>query len=135
MDMKTPTIGSLIDKLHTVREKRRKLAEQDKPLAKEEEELKELVLTTLAANDTDKASSKKATASISYVTVANVKDWDAFHAFVKKTGYFHLLQRRVSDPSYREVVELAQTDKKLAKQLAEAGVESFVKKNLNLRSI
>ena len=33
--MKTPTIGSLIDKLVAVRDKRRALAEQDKELAKD----------------------------------------------------------------------------------------------------
>ena len=126
MDMKTPTIGSLIDKLHAVREKRRKLVEQDKPLAKEEEELKELVLATLAANDTDKASSKKATASISYVTVANVKDWDAFYAFVKKTGYFHLFQRRVTDTACRELWEQG-------KQIP--GLQPFTKRKLNIRTV
>ena len=135
MQMKTPTIGSLIDKLVAVRDKRRALAEQDKELAKEVEQLTASILAQLEAQGMDKASSKKATASISHVTVANVTDWEKFHTFVKKTGFFHLLQRRVSDPSYREVVELAQSDKKMAKALADAGVESFVKTNLNLRAI
>lgn len=135
MNMKTPTIGSLIDKLVAVRDKRRALAEHDKELAKEVEQLTGSILAQLEAQGTTKASSKKATASISHVTVANVTDWEKFHAFVKKTGFFHLLQRRVSDPSYREVVELAQSDKKMAKALADAGVESFVKTNLNLRAI
>jgi hypothetical protein len=135
MDMKTPTIGSLIDKLFGVREKRRALAKEDEALAKEVEQLTADILAQLDAQGMDKASSKKATASISHVTVANVTDWDKFHAFVKKTGFFHLLQRRVSDPSYREVVEIASTDKKMAKALAEAGVEPFVKTNLNLRAL
>ena len=135
MDMKTPTLGSLIDKLVTVRDKRRALAEQDKELAKEVEELQATILARLEAEGTDKASSKKATVSRTTVTVANVTDWDAFWGFIHKNKFNHMLQRRVSDPAYRELVELAQSDKKLAKQLQTAGVEPFVKVNLNLRSL
>ena len=89
----------------------------------------------LKAEGMDKASSKKATASISYVTTADVTDWDKFWAFIHKNKFDHLLQRRVSDPAYRELLELAQSDKKLAKQLDAAGVQPFVKTNLNLRAI
>lgn len=135
MDMKAPTLGSLIDKLVAVREKKRKLAEEEKVLNKELEELQATVLARMSAEGTDKASSKKATVSISTVTVANVTDWDKFWNFIHKNKFNHLLQRRVSDPAYRELMELSQSDKKLAKQLAEAGVESFVKTNLNLRAI
>ena len=78
----------------------------------------------------DKATGKKATASISNVTVANVEDWDKFHAFVKKTGYFHLLQRRVSDPGFRELLE-----QKGAAAMAKVGVVPFVKQNLNLTTL
>lgn len=135
MDMKTPTLGSLIDKLVTVRDKRRALAEQDKELVKEVEELQATILARLEAEGTDKASSKKATVSRTTVTVANVTDWDAFWSFIHKNKFNHMLQRRVSDPAYRELVEMAQSDKKLAKQLQAAGVEPFVKVNLNLRSL
>ena len=134
MDMKIQTLGSLIDKLYAVREKRRELAEKDKLLAAEVDELQATILARLEAEGTEKASSKKATVSRSTVTVANVTDWDKFWAFIHKNKFNHMLQRRVSDPAYRELVELAQSDKKLAKQLKEAGVESFIKVNLNLRS-
>lgn len=135
MDMKVPTLGSLIDKLATVRDKRRKLLEEEKILVKETEQLQAEIVARLKAEGMDKASSKKATASISYVVTADVTDWDKFWAFIHKNKFDHLLQRRVSDPAYRELLELAQSDKKLAKQLDAAGVQSFVKTNLNLRAI
>lgn len=135
MDMKVPTLGSLIDKLATVRDKRRKLLEEEKILIQEIEQLQAEIVTRLKAEGMDKASSKKATASISYVTTADVTDWDKFWAFIHKNKFDHLLQRRVSDPAYRELLELAQSDKKLAKQLDAAGVQPFVKTNLNLRAI
>lgn len=49
MDMKTQTIGQLIDNLHTVREKRAELAAKDKPLEVEEKELRDLILAALSA--------------------------------------------------------------------------------------
>lgn len=137
MDMKTPTIGQLIDKLHSIREKRAELAAKDKPLEVEEKELRDSIMAALAAQGTDEGKSKKLKVSITYNTVANVKDWDAFWNFILKGKgqYNHLLQRRVSDPAYRELVSLAENDKKLAKALAEAGVESFIAAKLNLRSL
>lgn len=130
MDAPQLPLGKLIDKLNDVREKRRKLAEQDKALAAEYAELEETVKQRLAAEGMDKATGKKATVSTSSVTVANVKDWDAFHAFIKKSGHFHLLQRRVSDPAFRELLE-----QKGEKALQKVGVEPFTKVNLNLRAL
>ena len=74
----------------------------------------------------DKMSGTKASLSISATVTANVEDWDAFYAYILKNKYTHLLQRRVSDPAYRELVE---SGKKVA------GVTPFVKKRLNVRSI
>ena len=137
MDMKALNIGQLIDKLHAVREKRAELAAKDKPLEVEEKELRDTIMAELAAQGTDEARSKKLKVSVTYNTVANVKDWDALWDFILKGKgkYNHLLQRRVSDPAYRELVSLAENDKRLAKALGEAGVESFVAEKLNLRSI
>lgn len=137
MDMKALNIGQLIDKLHAVREKRAGLAAKDKPLEVEEKELRDMILAELAAQGTDEARSKKLKVSVTYNTVANVKDWDAFWDFILKGKgkYNHLLQRRVSDPAYRELVGMAENDKRLAKALGEAGVESFVTAKLNFRSI
>ena len=130
MDVKAPPLGKLIDQLSTLREKRRVLAEQDKVLSGEYAALEDTIKQRLAAEGMDKGTGKNATASISKVVVADVTDWDAFHAFIKKTGYFHLLQRRVSDPSFRELLE-----QKGEKVMAKFGVQPFVKFNLNLTNL
>lgn len=137
MDMKTPTIGQLIDKLAAVRDKRNALAEKDKPLEQEEKLLREAIIAELKAQQTDEGRSKKLKVSLTYSTVANVKDWDAFWDFILKGKgkYNHLLQRRVSDPAYRELLVLSENDKRLAKALSEAGVESFTATKLNIRSL
>lgn len=134
MDMKVSNLGSLIDRLCKIRDAKRELSEKEKKLSAEYAEVEAAILARLESEGTDKASSSTATVSVSHVSVANVKDWEKFWGFIFKNKYSHLLQRRVSDPAYRELVELAQSDKKLAKQLAAAGVETFVKTNLNLRA-
>ena len=130
MDAKVVPLGKLIDQLNDAREAKRKHAEVEKQLNATYSEIEQTVLARLAAEGMDKATGKKATASISNVTVANVEDWDKFHAFVKKTGYFHLLQRRVSDPGFRELLE-----QKGAAAMAKVGVVPFVKQNLNLTTL
>ena len=137
MDMKVLNLGQLIDKLHGVREKRAELAAKDKPLEAEEKELRDTILAELSAQGTEEGRSKKLKVSVTYNTVANVKDWDSLWDFILKGKgkYNHLLQRRVSDPAYRELVGLAQNDKRLAKALGEAGVESFVTAKLNIRTL
>lgn len=116
------TLGQLIDQLDTVRERKRKLSEQIKTLEGEYSVLEEQVKERLLAEGMDKATGKKATASLTQEVVATVKDWDALCAYVKKSGHFHLLQRRVSNPAFRE----------LAAKKPVPGLEPFVKTNLNL---
>ena len=123
-------LGKLIDKLNDARDAKRKHAEQEKILNAAYTEIEAQILERLAAEGMNKGTGTKATASISKVVVANVEDWDKFHAFVKKTGFFHLLQRRVSDPSFRELLEM-----KGAAAMAKAGVVPFVKTNLNLTAL
>ena len=127
MDMKAPTVGSLIDKMEALREKRRVIAEQDKTLAAQYAELEVTLMARLDADGTQKASSKKATVSISEVVVANV-DWDLAWPLIAKNP--QLIQRRASDPAFRELFE-QQGEKFMAKY----GMTPFVKRKLNLRSI
>lgn len=137
MDKKVPNLGQLIDKLHAVREKRAELAAKDKPLEAEEKLLRDTILAELAAQGTEEGRSKNLKVSVTYSTVANVKNWDMFWDFIikGKGKYNHLLQRRVSDPAYRELLGMAENDKRLAKALGEAGVESFVAAKLNIRTL
>ena len=130
MNAKVIPLGKLIDQLNDARDAKRKHAEQEKVLNATYSEIEQSIMARLAAEGMDKATGKKATASISNVTVANVEDWDKFHAFIKKNNFFHLLQRRVSDPGFRELLE-----QKGAAAMAKVGVVPFVKQNLNLTTL
>ena len=118
-------IGTLIDQLHEKREAKRALENQLKALEEEYKLLEEKLLIKFDQEGTTKGAGRLASASVSESVVGNVTDWDKFHAFIKKTGHFHLLQRRTSDAAVRELFEQG---KKVP------GCEPFTKKRLNLRS-
>ncbi len=141
---KPATIGQMIDNLEAIREKKRVAQKVVDDLAAQYSALEAELMERLEKDGTDKASSKKATVSITQTTVANVTDWDAVHAYIKKHGYFHLMQRRISDPAFRELYELELNKLRKKKSFQEdtfdpatviPGFVPFTKKSLNLRSI
>lgn len=125
---KTPTTllkGTTVDKLVSLRNKKRDLEVSVKSLEGQIEELQSQLLEEMEAAGVDKFSGKLGTVSISTNVVANVEDWDALYPYIAKNKLWHLLQRRVSDPAYRELLDAG---KKVP------GVQPFSKKRLNLRA-
>lgn len=99
------TLGELIDELQHIRDEKRKASAEVERLSAAYAEVEAKVEEQLSSMGLDKASGSTATVSLSKVVAANVEDWDAFYKFIKRTGYFHLLQRRTSDPACRELFE------------------------------
>lgn len=118
------TVGQKIDNMFDLREKKRALDAQIKDLDGQLATLESELMEDMTAQGIDKTAGSKATVSITKTTVANVEEWDTFLAYVYKMKYGHLLQRRVSDPAYRELLEQG---KKVP------GVSPFTKDRLNLR--
>ena len=83
------------------------------------------VMEAMYQSGLEKTATKLGTVSISTSTVAQVEDWDKFLAYIYKNKYGHLLQRRVSDPAWRELQEQG---KKVP------GTTGFIKKRLNYRA-
>ena len=83
------------------------------------------IMEAMHQSGLEKTATKMGTVSVSTSTVAQVEDWDAFLAYIYKNKYGHLLQRRVSDPAWRELVEQG---KKVP------GTAGFTKKRLNYRT-
>lgn len=119
-------LGGQIDELHNLREQKRELEAKVTEIETRITAAQEALLERLEEDGVDKASGKKATVSISSSTVGNVTDWDALNKYIKKTGFFHLYQRRLSDPAVRELFE---------QKGSIPGVQPFTKKRLNLRSL
>lgn len=121
-----PTMGALIDSIWAAREEKRRLESEAKEVSAKIDELQQQLMERMEAEGTDKAQGSKAGVSISKNVVADVKDWDAFWPYVAKNKFFHLIQRRVSDPAYRELLEAGKNV---------PGVEPFTKRTLNVRSL
>jgi len=128
----TLTLGAAIDQMWQLRENKRKAAEVVKTIEGQIETLETTMFELLDAQDTRKAEGRKASVSIGEAVVANTIDWTEFMKFVStgkrgdKFAYLHLVQKRVSDPAYRELLELG---------VKVPGLQPFTKRTLNLRSL
>ena len=123
---KGATVGSMIDEMWLLREQKRALESEVKVIEKNIAALQEQLLGKMDAEGIKASTGRAASASVTEVITANVEDWDAFWAYIAKNKYFHLVQRRASDPGARELWEQG---KKIP------GVVPFKKTNLNLRSL
>ncbi|MAD26322.1 MAG: hypothetical protein CMO44_19355 [Verrucomicrobiales bacterium] len=126
MQMSELNTSELIDQRLAIRQALADLAEQEKRLKEQQEEVDYQLMQKLEADGLSKFSNDQATISISEQIVPQVEDWDALHAHILKTGEFELMQRRPAVKAYRE--------------LREAGVEvpgviDFAKRGLNVRAL
>lgn len=117
-------IGKKIDKVFGYRAEKAVLESQVSAIKAKIDALEEELLDDMDTAGVKKAGTKLGTASVGSSVVANVEDWDAFLAYVYKNKYGHLLQRRVSDPAWRELNEQG---KKVP------GTVPFEKKRVNFR--
>lgn len=120
------TIGGYADHLFELREARREFEKKIKTLMEEYTQYEKKLLDLMEKQETDKGAGALASVSISEPIVAQVEDWDAFYKYLSRTKYFHLLQRRVSDPACRELFE---------KKGKIPGVTPVKLRKLNLRGI
>lgn len=122
----TTNIGDMIDQLVALRDRKRELEAQVEEIEGQYKGVEEQLMEKLTEQGINGSNGTKASCSITKTTVANVTDWDEVFKYVKKTGYFHLFQRRLTDAAYRELLEAG---KKVP------GVQPFVKRRLNLRAL
>ena len=121
--------GHLIDTLWALRETKRRLESEADTVAKEMATIEEQLTARMDSEGVVKATGTRATVSFSSNVTAQVEGddgWTLLYPYIAKHKYWHLLQRRISDPAYRELLEAG---KKVP------GVQPFVKKRLNLRVV
>ena len=122
------TIGSVIDDMWKLREQKRAAEAIVKAIDEKISAQEEIVFERLEKEGLKKADGTKASCSIGESVVASVTDWDALHAYIHKTKHYHLLQKRVADLAWRELMALN-------KGKGVPGTEAFTKRKLNLRSL
>lgn len=121
-------VGELIDRMSAIREQRRELAKEDKLLSAQYQDLETSLLDALDATNQVGGQSRVASATITETKIANVLDWDKFHAWLKKTNRLYMLERRPSQAAFREYLETSRGHK------PPPGVETFVKRTISLRN-
>lgn len=112
------SLGACADLLYAVRAERHALQRQIDAMKKNEQELKDYIIASLPKSKASGISGKTATAQVKKTAVPTVADWDALQKYIKKTGAFDLMQRRLNAKAVEERWE----DKKVI-----PGVESFTK--------
>ncbi|NQW82290.1 MAG: hypothetical protein HQ445_14060 [Polaromonas sp.] len=120
------TLGATIDKMWQLREDKRAAEVVTKGIELQIKALESTMFELLDAQDTTKAQGKSASVSISETVVGDVEDWETFWPYIAKNKFFHLVQKRVSDPALRELWGM----KKVI-----PGVQPFTKRTLNVRSL
>lgn len=116
-------MGDKVDLLRELREARAQLEKRSDIIKAQYQQVEQALLEQLEEAGCSSTSSTQASASISESVVAQVTDWDSFYEYIRDNNYFHLLQRRVSDPSVRELFE---------KEGAVPGVVPYVKRKIHL---
>lgn len=124
--VRTLAVGAIIDNIWGLREQKHELEAQAKEVALKIEQEEAQLMEHLEKEGLKKAAGAKASVSIGSAVVADVQDWDAFWSYIIKNKYTHLLQRRVSEPAYRELLDAG---KKVP------GVVPFTKRRLNVRTV
>lgn len=120
------TLGAKIDALHALREQKRELETEVKALNDQMKGLEADIMSQLDDQETLMSRGRAAQVTVTEQVVGTVQDWDAFYEYIVDNDAFHLLQRRVANAAYREMVEAGDEI---------PGTEPFTKRSLSLRKI
>lgn len=120
------TAGEIIRQMLTVRDERRLIAARDKVLVAQWDGLKVQMLALLKEQGTEHTGTSAGTATKTTTKHAKVTDWDKFHAWIRESDSFHLLQRRVAEAAFREMLEAGMD--------APPGVEAVDVDDISLRA-
>ena len=120
----TYTLQELALERDNLREAKRELEDQVKALDRLLEANEEAILLTMDEQGVTRTGVGPYSMSVSEQTVGHVDDWDEVYNYIHRTHSWHLLQRRLSNAAYKEILETGETLK---------GVEPFVKRSLNFR--
>lgn len=103
------TLGEKIDRLAELRDARRELAEQDKPLKEEFNKLEQEVLDALYAQDLPAALGRKARATRSEQIYANpTTSYEEVFEWAKENDAFYIFKKSLNSAPLRELSDMGQ---------------------------
>lgn len=101
---KIPTkLGDVVDLLYTTKQARLAAGKVAAEFEEREKLLKEHLIQNLPKSNASGIAGKLARATIETKKVPTTEDWEAFYKYIKKTGRFDLLQRRLAEGAVKEM--------------------------------
>lgn len=113
--------GDLLDRIVELRGELAEVSEQEKMIKGEIDAIEDELLTRMNDRKTDRLSNDKLTASKTTTVHASVLDWDAVYDFIKTSGDFSLVQKRISETAYRELLAMGQVPGIIPKEVTKVG--------------
>jgi hypothetical protein len=120
------SLAQCADFLFITKQKRSKIQAQADILEEQEKAVREFIINNLPASEATGIAGKKARVTIEKKNVPTAKDWPKLYAYIKKTGAFDLLQRRLANDAIKARWEEG-------KQVP--GVDVFTTKTLSINAI
>lgn len=108
LDYDTAADGDLLNRVVELREELAAISEQEKTAKNEMAMIEAQLLRRMDERKTDRLSNDKLTASKTTSVHEKVVDWEAVFDFIKTSGDFSLLQKRISVTAYRELLTMGQ---------------------------
>jgi hypothetical protein len=96
------TLAACADELYKTRDLRIAAQKATDELQAKETALKEHLINNLPKSDASGVAGKLARVTVVTKLIPRVNDWDKLYKFIKKTGAFDLLQRRLIDTAIKE---------------------------------
>lgn len=96
------TMGACADRIYELRRTRLDAQKEVDKIAAEEAALKEHIINSLPKSEASGVAGKVARVTVVTKELPQVKDWEAFYKYVKRTGSFDLMQRRLTDSAVKE---------------------------------
>lgn len=97
------TLGACVDLLYTTRQARLAKGKEMEDLEVVEKALKDHLIDNLPKSDASGVAGRLARATINTKKVPTVEAWDDLYRYVKRTGRFDLLQRRLAEGAVKEM--------------------------------
>jgi hypothetical protein len=98
-------LGTLIDALYSTRQERLDVSKKVEELKALETEMRLKILEQLDAMGMAKASGYQATCGIKKSIEPVTEDWDEIHKYIREQDRFDLVQKRLSAPAWRGLLE------------------------------
>lgn len=95
-------MGACADKLYELRNKRLSIQKLVEEIQSEETALKNHIIDNLPKSEASGVTGKLARVTVVTKEVPQAQDWDVLYKYIKKTGSFELLQRRLTAAAIKE---------------------------------